>query len=187
MTRAVRVAILSDTHGHLNPGVLAETRRCQHIVHAGDVCGAEVLRALAAGEARVLAVRGNNDTPARWGHGDAALLEGLPEEGRIELPGGSLVVVHGDRYGPARTRHARLRRHYAGARAVVYGHSHRHVLDLAGPPWVLNPGAAGRTRTFGGPSLILLEASTAGWSLELRQFPPSDAPARPRGRQRAWG
>ncbi|WP_257388244.1 metallophosphoesterase family protein, partial [Tahibacter caeni] len=79
-----------------------------------------------------------------------------------DLPGGRLVVVHGDRW-PARGRHAALRRAYPAARAVVYGHSHRLVVDTDALPWVLNPGAAGRARTNGGPSCLLLHATAQAW------------------------
>ena len=70
-------------------------------------------------------------------------LASIPWEARLPLPGGLLVVVHGHRV-PAADRHARLRALYPQARAIVYGHSHRLVVDRDASPWVLNPGAAGR-------------------------------------------
>ncbi|MFM1890995.1 MAG: hypothetical protein RLZ44_72, partial [Pseudomonadota bacterium] len=39
-------------------------------------------------------------------------------------------------------------------------------------PWVLNPGAAGRSRTFGGPSCLLLHAGARVWRVETHRFPP---------------
>lgn len=39
-------------------------------------------------------------------------------------------------------------------------------------PWVLNPGAAGRSRTFGGPSCLLLAAASDGWEVTLHRFEP---------------
>jgi len=88
---------------------------------------------------------------------------------RVELPGGILVATHGDQFSPSK-RHARLRAAFPEAQAILYGHSHKLVIDDAEAPWVLNPGAAGRARTFGGPSCLLLHASASGWRIEVRCF-----------------
>ncbi|WP_414717181.1 metallophosphoesterase family protein [Tahibacter sp.] len=85
------------------------------------------------------------------------------------MPGGRLVVVHGDRW-PPRGRHAALRRAFPAARAVVYGHSHRLAVDVDAEPWILNPGAAGRARTYGGPSCLLLQASTREWRVVAQRY-----------------
>jgi hypothetical protein len=44
------------------------------------------------------------------------------------------------------------------------------VMDDSARPWVLNPGAAGRTRPQGGPSCAVLTAHPAGWYVEIRRF-----------------
>jgi hypothetical protein len=59
---------------------------------------------------------------------------------------------------------------------VLYGHSHRLLQDFAAEPWILNPGAAGRARTGGGPSCLVLEAGIGAWRVGAWQFP-----ALPRG------
>lgn len=166
-----RVALLSDTHGHLDPRIAEVVRGCDVAVHAGDIGGLAVLRALRPRAGRVVAVRGNNDRPRQWPVADRAALDGLPEEALLDLPGGAVVVVHGDRVVPAEERHDRLRRRYAAARAVVYGHSHRLVCDCDDVPWVLNPGAAGRARTFGGPSCLVLDARRGAWHVHVLRFP----------------
>lgn len=163
----MRVLLLSDTHGHLAPGIAALARESDAVVHAGDIGSAGVLAALGPA---LTAVRGNNDTPSRCAQADWAALAPLPEEARLELPGGTLVVVHGHTVLPAAERHARLRRRYPEARAIVYGHSHRLVSDCAARPWVLNPGAAGRARTHGGPSCLVLTAQTRAWTLETHRY-----------------
>lgn len=166
------VALVADTHGFLDPRVAALARAAEVVVHAGDVGGASILEALGAGGAHVVAVRGNNDTPRHWPPDDRAGLDGLPAEARVELPGGSLAVVHGDRLR-ARGRHERLRAAYGDAAAVVYGHSHRLAVDTDGAPWVLNPGAAGRSRTYGGPACLVLTADADGWSVRTHRFAPA--------------
>jgi hypothetical protein len=146
-------------------------RRCALCVHAGDIGGGALLSALAEVAGQLIAVCGNNDVGAKWPPAERSLLAALPTTADVLLPGGVLSVVHGDAHLPARDRHASLRRQFPHARAIVYGHSHRMALDDASSPWVLNPGAAGRSRTHGGPSCIILHAAASGWSLEALRFP----------------
>ncbi len=168
--RASRVLILSDTHGRLHPEIAALAEDVDVVVHAGDIGHPEVLARLAAGGAALVAVRGNNDTHQTWPADDHATLEALPLDAQLALPGGTLAVEHGHRANPVARRHALLRERHVGARLVVYGHSHRPCIDDSASPTVANPGAAGRSRTFGGSGCILLTASTATWRLTSRQF-----------------
>jgi len=167
----IRLAILADTHGILDPRIAELVRRCDWAVHGGDVGNAAVLDAMQPAAGRVWAVAGNNDVAAKWPATDADRLAGLPEVAEVELPGGLLIVDHGHRVLPAKDRHRLLRRRYPRARAVVYGHSHRLCIDRDESPWVLNPGAAGRARTHGGPSCLLLQARAGQWQVESRRFP----------------
>ena len=167
-----RVAILGDTHGMLDPRIAEAVSACDYAIHAGDVGCAAVLDQLRPRLGLVLAVRGNNDTPSKWPKGEAHILDRLPSTAEMELPGGRIIVVHGDRAGPAKSRHGWLRKTFPQARAVVYGHSHRRVCDMAAAPWVLNPGAGGRARTYGGPSFLVLHASARRWRVESRTLEP---------------
>ncbi|MCB1866423.1 MAG: metallophosphoesterase family protein [Chromatiales bacterium] len=173
----VRVAIVSDTHAMLDPRIAALVADCDIAVHAGDIGALEVLRELRPRSGNVIAVRGNNDEPRGWPAIDHTALATLPWETDIELPGGRLAVEHGHRAGTVAQRHARLRDKHAGARAVVYGHSHRLVIDRDARPWILNPGAAGRARTHGGPSCLVLTASARAWRIEAKRFEPLRARA----------
>jgi putative phosphoesterase len=165
----LRVLLLADTHGHLDARIATLARECDIAVHAGDVGSAAVLDALRNGGTRVIAVRGNNDVPSKWPRDDRRVLDDIDEIARVELPGGMLVATHGDRYAPS-TRHARLRAAFPDAHAIVYGHSHRLIVDDSETPWILNPGAAGRARTYGGPSCLMLEASARAWRIEAIRF-----------------
>lgn len=165
---SLSVALIADTHGYIDPRVLARLRDADLVVHAGDIGSGQVLAALP----EMYAVRGNNDVPGKWPAGERGALAELPEELRLELPGGVLVVVHGDRVLPALARHEKLRRLYPEARIVLYGHTHRLACDRSREPWVLNPGAAGRTRTFGGPSCLMLGVGARRWSVQALRFPP---------------
>lgn len=167
---SLRVALLADTHGTLDVRIAAYVADCDYAVHAGDIGNAAVLEALRPSVAPVLAVRGNNDTPTKWPREEHDLLQALPETEKLELPGGALAVVHGHRAGAVRDRHARLRSQFPTARVIVYGHSHRLVCDQKGAIWVLNPGAAGRARTYGGPSCLILHVGVRRWHVETLRF-----------------
>lgn len=167
----LRIVLVSDTHGFVDSRIVEIAGACDVVVHAGDIGDQEVLNRLRPRGGRVLAVRGNNDTPGKWPARQREAVRRLPEEARLTLPGGTLVAVHGDRVTPAHKRHERLRRLYRDTRAVVYGHTHRAVCDLEALPWILNPGAAGRSRTFGGPSCLVLDVGARAWRVELLRFP----------------
>lgn len=165
----IRVALLSDTHGRIDPRVLELVSGCDIAVHGGDIGNAGVLACLQPRGGRVVAVIGNNDLPRKWPEEERDLLAAIPEQAELELPGGTLAVIHGHQT-PARERHERLRRRFPQARAVLYGHSHRLATDRDAMPWILNPGAAGRERTYGGPSCLILSAGEHRWDLRVWRF-----------------
>jgi putative phosphoesterase len=169
----MRVGLVSDTHGYLDARVRDKLKRygCDRVVHAGDVGSALVLAEL-RGLAPLSAVYGNNDVPGKWPTADREVLADLPQVVELRLPGGMLVVRHGDAFPtPAEKRHARLRAAHPDARAIVYGHSHALLRDTTDRPWILNPGAAGRERTKGGPSCLLLHATERRWRVTPVRFP----------------
>lgn len=167
----VTVGLISDTHGTLECALLPLLADVDMIVHAGDLLDPGELRHLTPTSGHVVVVRGNNDTPSQWPEGTEALLDTLPEQARLQLPGGLLVVEHGHRVKPARSRHERLRRRHPEARAIVYGHTHRRVIETDSTPWVLNPGAAGRQRAFGGIGFLRLTATVDEWWVEAVTLP----------------
>lgn len=169
--RKVRLGIVADTHGPVDTRLVDAIDDCDAVVHAGDIGAAAVLHSLARRGRRVIAVRGNNDVPRKWPKADGQLVRMLPLCAHIELPGGMLTIVHGDRVVPATRRHRLLRRLYPRARAVVYGHSHRLSVDQDALPWVLNPGAGGAVRTHGGPSCLVLEALAEDWRVTVIRIP----------------
>jgi len=56
----MRIGVVSDTHGYLNPRVVEVLEGVDRILHAGDIGSQEVILRLEA-VAPVTAVRGNND------------------------------------------------------------------------------------------------------------------------------
>lgn len=174
----MRAALLADTHGWLDPRIADIARDCDIVVHAGDIGGADILTTLAENGAHVVAVSGNNDTPRHWPVAERDTLDRLVETAAVDLPGGRLEVVHGHRL-PARNRHRRLRERAPDAAAIVIGHSHRRVIEYTPTPWILNPGAAGRSRAYGGPGCFVLNAASGQWSIDTHVFNPL-----PRARRR---
>jgi putative phosphoesterase len=133
----MRVGIVSDTHGWFDPAVAEVLGRVDLILHAGDICGAEVLAALKK-LAPVRAISGNNDRPP--------LSRDLPEWRTERLEGWRVLIVHdlGKPNAP-RPPAARL---LARERPeiVVSGHSHDGHALVEGGKLFLNPGGAGRKR-----------------------------------------
>lgn len=162
----VTLGLIGDTHGTLDGHLLPRLADMDVIVHAGDLLDPAELGRLTPLTGHVVAVRGNNDTPGQWPAGTEALLANLPDLARILLPGGWLVVEHGHQVNPARHRHERLRQRHPEARAILYGHTHHRVIDTEAEPWVLNPGAAGRLRAYGGTGFLKLTATASGWHVE---------------------
>ena len=168
---AVRVAIVSDTHGHLCSDVQAIVEGCDVAVHAGDIGSRRVLDVLQAGAGKVVAVRGNNDLPGLWSGDELDALDRVPSVAEIRLPGGMLAVEHGHVHGQSSPDLGKLRAAHPDARVIVYGHTHKQLVDRTQQPWVLNPGAAGRIRNDGGPSCLVLHATADTWEVDLFKFP----------------
>jgi putative phosphoesterase len=122
-----RVGLISDTHGLVRPEAVEFLRGCDHLVHAGDICTADVLQELAK-LAPLTVVRGNNDQGA-WA-------DALPEQTLLDVGEIRLCIVHDL---------ARLRVE-AGVRVVVSGHSHKPSIGERGGILYVNPGSAGPRR-----------------------------------------
>ncbi|HEY2433384.1 MAG TPA: metallophosphoesterase family protein [Vicinamibacterales bacterium] len=137
------MGLISDTHGLVRPEVFGALAGVQLILHAGDVGGQNVLDELAA-IAPVRAVYGNTDSPDE---------PGLAAEIGLRIDGLSIHVSHGHELGQPTSE--RLLARYA-ADVLVYGHTHRPLIERSGPRLVVNPGAAGPRRFDLKPSVALL-------------------------------
>jgi putative phosphoesterase len=173
MSKSVTVGILSDTHGYLDERIAAVIRECDYAIHAGDIMGAHVLDQLKPRNA-VIAVAGNNDHTSIWHQAEADIVSALPETTSLELPGGTVKIEHGHRLGGF-PDHDQLRWDHAEVKLVVYGHTHKRIIDQEAEPWIVNPGAAGKERTKGGPSCLVLNASATEWTIETVLFADTEA------------
>lgn len=137
----MRIGLISDTHGRLRGEVFDRFQGVDRILHAGDIGPVDLLVELEA-IAPVTAVFGNTDR--------FDVREEVVEVAEIELAQRRVVVVHGHQLGSPTP--AGLRQAYAGADIIVYGHTHRPLVD-EGDPLVVNPGSAGAAR-FGIPPSV---------------------------------
>ena len=165
-----RIAIISDTHGYLDPRIADVISGCDLAIHAGDIMGQHVLEQMQPRSGNVIAVRGNNDNEFVWDSAEHPHLKTLDHVAHVSLQGGDLTVVHGHMHGGNHPKHSIMRHQFPAARAIVYGHSHIMVCDMDASPWVVNPGAAGQTRNKGGPSCLVLEISDNDWEIESIRF-----------------
>lgn len=176
MNQTVSVAIISDTHAYLHPEIKEVVRLADVAIHAGDICDGDILDQMEPRSGIVIAVAGNNDDERLWPKHQADQVTQLPKIARLELPGGVVKIEHGHIHDMTKPDHEDLRHAHPEARMVVYGHTHKKVIDDYKLPWVVNPGAAGATRTRGGASCLLLTASESIWKLESLRF--SDGPVK---------
>ncbi|HEX9398594.1 MAG TPA: metallophosphoesterase family protein [Anaeromyxobacter sp.] len=133
----MRVGLVSDTHGHLDPLLHTLFARCALILHAGDVVREAVLAALER-IAPVTAIRGNND--------EGTSLARLPETALVRLGDLTALVVHdlGPRERPKPPARGLIERERPAI--VVHGHSHRPDVALVCGTLFVNPGSAGPRR-----------------------------------------
>jgi putative phosphoesterase len=124
------VGVISDTHGLVRPQALAALAGVDHIIHAGDIGGADVLVALRA-LAPVTAVRGNNDRQP-WA-------DAIRERETITVGAATIHVLHD-------VKDLQLDPLSSGVHAVIAGHSHRPRIERRHGVLFLNPGRAGPRR-----------------------------------------
>ena len=131
----------------LRPEVFEVFKEVDHILHGGDVGTWDILIDLQA-LAPLTAVYGNTDGLELRGK--------LPQVATVELDGFDIVVTHGDQFGHPTP--AKLHDAFPSAEIIVYGHTHKPLLELVDRTvTVMNPGGAGPKRFGLAPSVGILE------------------------------
>ena len=149
------VGLISDTHGLLRPEVFPALDGVELILHAGDVGGLAILTQLRT-IAPVRAVFGNTDSAGEPGL-DARLL--------LEIDGVSIHVSHGHEVGGSPTPEKLLSRYTADV--IVYGHTHKPLVERVASRLVVNPGAAGPRRFSLQPSVARLTVTSSHVDAEI--------------------
>ena len=164
---AVRIGIISDTHGSLDPRAYAALADCDHIIHAGDIGGPSVLRELET-LAPVTTVLGNNDFDeygSAVGHFAHPVLGGVrflvghkPGDVRISFAG-SAALAPGDPLPDV----------------IVHGHTHVPELkcgpDARPASIYLCPGAVYRPRSDFGRTIAKMDVEAGSHPAHLDREP----------------
>lgn len=150
----MRVLIVSDTHRHNDNyfRVLEREGQLDMVIHCGDAEGSEYLLQEAAG-CPLHIVMGNND-----------FFSNLPREEELEIAGKKVLITHGHYYcvsnGYELLKDEGLAR---GFDIVMYGHTHRPVVDKSDGIVVINPGSLTYPRQEGRrPTYIMMEINKKG-------------------------
>jgi putative phosphoesterase len=155
-----KIAILSDSHGFIHPEIITLVAKCDIAIHAGDVCDETILKDLKPLE-KLIVIAGNNDEHIKQ----------LKNVAILELDGQKIVIEHGHLHGHHQPSHDSLRHTYPDAKVIIYGHTHKQVIDDSQYPWVINPGASGKIRNHGGPSCLVLNVTTNKvWKIKKFRF-----------------
>jgi uncharacterized protein len=148
----VKIGVISDTHGFLDPKIPELFAGVGHILHAGDV-GDPMIELELKFIAPVTLVVGNNDP-------------GLPfkETEVITLAGRKFLIHHiVNPLAPADKLKLRLAKERSDV--VVFGHTHKPFCGTLGGILFFNPGYAGKPRFGAERSVAILHCDKK----EIRQ------------------
>jgi putative phosphoesterase len=169
----LRIGVVSDTHGYLDPAVLDAFAGVDLILHAGDVGAREVLDSLRT-VAPVMAIAGNLDGSDR---------PELTSERTADVAGVRLALGH--------KRKRLVKRLLSGGAKefdlVVFGHDHVPSVSWAEGTLWLNPGSASAPyEEDDGPTVAVVERLATGLGVAftplLRRESPPRAPSAKHGK-----
>lgn len=162
----MRIGVIADTHGHLDPGVIVVLAGAQLIIHAGDILDPATIETLER-IAPVVAVAGNLDR---------GKLGNLPREAAGEVDGVRFVVGH---------KRKRLIKRLALGKIegvakddspdlIVFGHDHVPSASWVDGSLYLNPGTATSPHEEDDdPTVAVVEVEDAGLSVRFVPLPRS--------------
>lgn len=122
-----RIGVISDTHGLLRENVIEHLKKCDVILHAGDIQSGKILEQLEA-IAKTYTVLGNTDKE---------LAADIPSTLHLELYGLRIFMIH---------NHKHIEEDISGSHLVIYGHSHKYEMTSRNGQVWLNPGSCGPRR-----------------------------------------
>ena len=145
---AMKIGLISDTHGHLDPRIANLFAGVEHILHAGDVGGEALLDELRA-IAPVTAVLGNTDQDLRHC--------GCRDVERRTLGGKTFLVIHVGRPHGLTNEARQMIFDDDKPDMVVFGHTHHAERVVENGVVFVNPGSASRPRLHHSPSVAIAE------------------------------
>lgn len=154
MGEKMKILIISDTHrkndNYLN--VVQKHGKLDMVIHLGDVEGSEYTIEQAAG-CPVEMVAGNND-----------FFSNFSSEKTLQIGKYRVMITHGHRYyigmGNEMLKEEAIAQ---GMDIVMYGHTHRPVIDVSDDIIAINPGSLSYPRQENRrPSYIIMEIDERG-------------------------
>jgi putative phosphoesterase len=129
----VKIGVISDTHGFLDPQISKLFAGVTHILHAGDIGDAFI--AFELGQiAPVTVVLGNTDLGLRF-----------KETEIVELAARKFLVHHiVHPHAPSDKLKARIARERPDA--IIFGHTHKRFCEIIGGILYFNPGYSGKSK-----------------------------------------
>ncbi len=171
----LRIGVISDNHGYLDPEVLEIFAGVAHIIHAGDIVDPAILMALEA-VAPVTAVSGNLDSSGPTAD--------LPTEATGEVGSVRFVVAHKPKRLLKRLAAGKIGVGEERARPdlVVWGHLHTPTAVWVDGQLQLNPGTAtSPDEEDDGPTVAIVEVAQNGLAVRfvpLRRRTPEETSGR---------
>jgi len=133
----MKIGLISDTHGYLDPVALEYLRECEEVWHIGDF-GPNVADELKMNVNRLRGVYGNID--------DLSIREEFPEYLLFEIDGITFCLIHIGGYPARYTRVSKKLLKENKVDVHITGHSHicKVMRDDKNNLLHINPGAAGK-------------------------------------------
>ncbi len=129
----MKIGVISDTHGFLDPKIPELFAGVEHILHAGDI-GDPMIELELKFIAPVTLVTGNNDPGLSF-----------KETEVVTLAGRKFLIHHiVNPRAPADKLKARIAKEKPDA--VVFGHTHKRFCETIGGILFFNPGYAGKPK-----------------------------------------
>ncbi|MGD0252613.1 MAG: metallophosphoesterase family protein [Verrucomicrobiota bacterium] len=150
----MKIGVISDTHGFLDPKVLRLFAGVEHILHAGDIGSDGIIAELGA-VAPVTAVLGNTDASPTFRLTEVAALAGRK------------FLVHHIVNPRALTDELRLRIAREQPDALMFGHTHKTFGETIDGVLYLNPGYAGKPKFGAERSVAILHCDGKGMRPEF--------------------
>ena len=139
----MKIGVISDTHGWLDPKVLELFTGVSHILHAGDIGPDDIIAELET-IAPVTAVIGNTDSSSAFRPTEAVTLAGRK------------FLVHHIVNPHALKEELQLRIARERPDAVVFGHTHQAFCETIDGVLFFNPGSAGKPKFGRGRTVAIL-------------------------------
>jgi hypothetical protein len=150
----VKLGIISDTHGYLDPQVKEIFKGVDHILHAGDI-GSPIIELELKFIAPTTVVLGNTDHGLHFKETEVVTLaEKKFLVHHIVNPRAITDALQGS-----------IRRNQA--EAVVFGHTHKRFAETIDGVFFFNPGYAGQPKFGAERSVAVLHVERAGFRHEF--------------------